>query len=77
MIFEVIYHGFDVMILKIKIKNHFNIFSIENQFLKSTSSTITNTHLDNIHRRNLPKNSNFQSFICHQNQKTVKKNNLA
>jgi hypothetical protein len=32
MIFEVIYNGFDVMISKIKIKNHFNAFSIENQF---------------------------------------------
>jgi hypothetical protein len=32
MLFEVISNGFDVMISKIKITNHFNAFSIENQF---------------------------------------------
>jgi len=32
MLFEVISNGFNVMISKIKIKNHFNVFSIENQF---------------------------------------------
>jgi hypothetical protein len=32
MLFEVISNGFDVMISKIKIINHFNAFSIENQF---------------------------------------------
>jgi hypothetical protein len=32
MLFEVIFNNFDLMISKIKIKNHFNVFLIENQF---------------------------------------------